>query len=900
MVTESSGKRRGLWYLLARLSGRIDRHGNIKPREKGDTFKTIVGFMIALVTILGAVVAWRSALAGTIAGNTEDSGLLASLNLQEATTTGSIQASQHRAAHLEYFRYLQLALKEIDQANAEIEQRTDITPEEAQALLRPIIENADLAITSRSFFDVRYLDENDNYDAERERAESLAEVAQEKDIDPDPQFRDADRYRALSVALIATLVVLAISLWLFALAETLEHPVKYVMALGGLVFIILGGIDAWAIEAGASLPDLYRTSELIAIITSAVLVIATTALIVFTLVRRGSRRGAYAPQGAPGYDMHSQPAPDGEGESKTESRFKEVVTMFIATITLFAAVVGWLQADAGAKGDEGIRDAQRFATDALGKESTGRALVDFQYGSAYRTWEELLVEALSAETAGDDRTAERLRNVMTETLRLSEELAAPTTDDSLDDVQPQETPIPAPQLLAAPYFDAKSGSAPDVARYEADVYVTKRTELSERSRLSGDLNNAWENKANAYIVHLTLLAAALALFGLSLSFSGLARPLFVTVGTAITLVTAGSVLSVYSEPVKYVSNSAVEAYARGVGLNWQGDAHGAVAAFDEALQLAPGYANALAGRGEAHLALASPEGHIAAAKDYEEAQVVGKDDAKVAWNLGWIYYLQGRFEDSIKMSRHSLELDPRQAAVRLNVAIAQLAAGKIDEARAEYRDAMSKVTQQVADIKASGKRVPPSLWFFLDAGGRDLESLFFRLDNLELTWIEAPPRDSIANAEAVQQATAEIFRDLKSLIASLENTGRAPEGEVTALIETFRFGAKSSVDEEEYTFADSFPSPVKEIIAKYNFEGMSNGQTIEWKVFFNGYERPEFRTKYVWDKGETGEAEQVFGEEYSISNVYSFDPGDYIVEMYIDNVFAQISSFDIQPYPTSP
>ncbi len=584
MVTESSGKRRGLWYLLARLSGRIDRYGNIKPREKGDTFKTIVGFMIALVTILGAVVAWRSALAGTLAGNTEDSGLLASLNLQEATTTGSIQASQHRAAHLEYFRYLQLALTEIDQANAEIEQRDDITPEEAQALLRPIIENADLAITSRNFFDVRYLDENDNYDAERERAESLAEVAQEKDVDPDPQFRDADRYRAISVAFIATLVVLAISLWLFAFAETLDHPVKYVMALGGLVFIILGGIDAWAIEASASLPDLYRTSELIATITSAVLVIATTALIVFTLVRRGTSRRAYAPQGVPAY---SQPVRDSEGELKTESRFKEVVTMFIATITLFGAMVGWLQADAGAKGDEGIRDAQRFATDALGKESTGRALVDFQYGSAYRTWEELLVEALSAETVGDGRTAERLRNVMTETLRLSEELAAPTTDDSLDDVQPQETPIPAPQLLAAPYFDAKSGSAPDVARYEADVYVTKRTELSERSRLSGDLNNIWENKANAYIVHLTLLAAALALFGLSLSFSGLARPLFVTVGTAITLVTAGSVLSVYSEPVKYISNSAVEAYARGVGLNWQGDAHGAVAAFDEALQTRP-------------------------------------------------------------------------------------------------------------------------------------------------------------------------------------------------------------------------------------------------------------------------------------------------------------------------
>ena len=885
--------------LIARISGRVDRHGNVRPSEEGDTFKTIVGFMIALVTILGAVVAWRSALAGTLAGNTEDSGLLASLNLQEATTTSSIQASQNRAAHLEYFRYLNLALAEIDQANAEIKQRPDITPEEVDAILRPIVQNADLAITSRGFFDVRYLDENNNYDAERQRAEALAEVAQEKDLDPEPQFVTADRWRAISVAFIAALVVLAISLWFFALAETLEHPVKYVMALGGLVFIVLGAVDAWAIEAGASLPALYSTSELISIITGAAILVATLALIAITLVRRRSSARAMGVAGAAGYDTQSQQLST-SGESKTEAGFKEVVTMLIATLTLFAAVVGWLQADAGGKGDEGIRDAQRFATEALGRESTGRALVDFQYGTAYRTWQELLVEALSAETVGDGRTAERVRNVMTETIRLSEELAAPTSSSTDDFAQPLPTPVPAPQLLAAPYFDAMGDQGPDVAGYEADVYVTKRTELSERSRLSGDLNNIWENKANAYIVHLTLLAAALALFGLSLSFSGIARPLFVTVGTAISLITAGSVFAVYAEPVRYIPNAAVEAYARGVGLNWRGDALGAVAAFDEALKLSPGYGNALAGRGEAHLALASAEGNIAAAKDYEEAQTAGKDDAKVAWNLGWIYYIQGRFEDSIRMSRHSLELDPRQAAVRLNVAIAQLAAGKIEEAKAEYRDAMTKVTQQVADFKAAGKRVPPSLWFFLDAGGRDLESLFFRLENLELTWIDAPPRDKIANAQAVQQAAGEMFRELKSLIVSLENTGRAPEGAVTATIESASFGAKASANQEEYTFAESFASPVKEVVARYKYGGMRNGQNVEWKVYLNGVERPEFRIKYVWDKGETGEADQVFGEEFSISNVYSFDPGDYIVEMYVDNLFAQISSFDIQPYPATP
>jgi hypothetical protein len=247
------------------------------------------------------------------------------------------------------------------------------------------------------------------------------------------------------------------------------------------------------------------------------------------------------------------------------------------------------------------------------------------------------------------------------------------------------------------------------------------------------------------------------------------------------------------------------------------------------------------------------------------------------------------------MSRHSLDLNPNQAGVRLNLALAQLAAGKIDDARAGYREAMDKVTQQVAAIKASGKKIPPSLWFYLDASGRDLESLFFRLEDLNLTWMEAPQKSAISDPKAVQDAAAEMFRELKSFIASLENTGRPPGDPITATIDTLSFGAKASNAETEYKFADSFTSPVKEIDTKFNFNGMRNGQNVEWKVYVNGEERPEFRKTLVWDKGESGEAEQLFGEEYSISNLYSFDAGDYIIEMYVDNQFAQIGSFDIQP-----
>lgn len=892
-------KQTGLLYrlrvFLARISGRLDSSGNIKPRERGATFSLLVALMLALVTIVGAVVAWRSAVAGTLAGNNEDAGLLASLNYQEAATTASIQASQNRATHLEYYRALRLAQTEVEQGLATIEARPDITQEEINALFRPVVEKADLALTNKFFFENRYLTEDDFYDAEREQSESLAEAAQTKDLNAEPQFIAADRYRAISVALVATLIVLAISLWFFALAEVVGHSVKYVLALGGLAFLALGSWAAWAIEGGAVLADIYRTSELFSIIIGAAILALSLALIIFSLVRSRTRQR--------NNDLNSAPhVPLSEGEdSPGETRFKQVVTMLIASATVFAALVGWLQADSGAKGDQAIRDAQRFASEALGKESTGRALVNFQYGTAFRTWVGLLAQARTAETNGDDRAAELYRSVMTETLALGEPLT--DAEGNLLESGTQTGSAPAPQLLAPPYFDALSGNDPDLAGYAADVYVTKRAELSERSDLAGGLNNAWENKANAYIVHLTLLAAALAMFGLSLSFGGLARPLFVTVGMAITLVTAGSVSTVYSEPVAYIPDSAVAAYARGFGLTYRGDYPGAVVSYNDALNLAPGYANALAGRGEAHIAMKSDEGFTAAAKDYEQAQLSGKNDAIVAGKLGWIYYLQGRFDDSIRASRQSLTFDPNRADVRLNLAIAQLASGKIEEAKAEYKAAMERAVQQVANAKATGKQVPPSLWRYLDTGGRDLEGLFFRLSDIKLSWIEAPPKSAIADAPAIQEATSEIFRDLKSMVTSLENTGLPPDEASPATFEEFSFGAKALITEDAFTFADSFTSPVRAVVMKYKYSGMSNGQNVVYKVFLNGVERPEFRAKRVWDKGESGEAEQSFGELstagdlYSVSNLYALDEGDYIVEMYVDNNLARIGSFDIQPAP---
>ena len=194
---------------------------------------------------------------------------------------------------------------------------------------------------------------------------------------------------------------------------------------------------------------------------------------------------------------------------------------------------------------------------------------------AYQTWYELDLQALGADLAEDTDAAARYRTVRDRVARLS-------------------------PLFANPYFDPASGYHPDVARYESDVYVVNSTRLSEKFTAYNELANAWDNRANTFIVHLTLLAVTLSLYGLSTTLRGFMRSVFITLGTVIAGIVALWALIVTVLPVPSISEAAINAYADGVGKAWYGDTDGAIASFGQALTVKPDYANALYERGNAY------------------------------------------------------------------------------------------------------------------------------------------------------------------------------------------------------------------------------------------------------------------------------------------------------------
>lgn len=575
-----------------------------------------------------------------------------------------------------------------------------------------------------------------------------------------------------------------------------------------------------------------------------------------------------------------------ERDSEESEATKRLVSILIATTTIIAALAAFLQTDAGGRATQANRNAQRYAIEALGTRATGQSQVDYGWYGAAKMYYDLDTQASTLDSTGETAIAERIRR----------------TRDKITTLSP---------LLAEPYFDPESGFYPSRGRFEADTFLVKATELSERYKVSATLNNIWNDKANTYIVHLTLLAVALALYGLSTAPDNWTRWVFIGAGCTLVLVTLAWMATTITTPVEVTSNQAIEAYAKGYGQAWRGDYEDAIATYDEVVKLAPEYASAFYERGSAHFSLTSdvlgedPQAAQAelrlAAADYERARNAGKDDGSVNWNLGWTYYLLGFFDESITTSRRALELDPNLFAVRCNLGVTLLADGKLDEARREYADAIKIVTDRVIAARSDGKEPPSSLWFYLNSCAADVDSLERRLNDQGRFWTQAPPRDLIADTPEIRAEIQRLVSEIRTMLVSLEYTGQVPGERPTANISTFRFSTHRQDENGDFVYDDNnlpiydpvenatFPSGTKKVGMLYDYQGMVPGQKEIWKVYRNGIENPSLRVVAEWGLGEQGTAVKPIS--YTYSTVFNFASGEYTVELYIDNHLVQRGSF---------
>ncbi|MBA3532020.1 MAG: hypothetical protein H0T73_08890 [Ardenticatenales bacterium] len=530
--------------------------------------------------------------------------------------------------------------------------------------------------------------------------------------------------------------------------------------------------------------------------------------------------------------------------------FNQFVAVLIALVTVLVALVTLLQTDASERTSQHERQAQQFAIQAMGLRTREKIQEDFGY-DAITTQSELYGAFAVAETLGAQR--------------------APGYDEAQARVN---------ELAEFLHFDPTSVIGPDLYGYDVATGVAQAVFLSEHYLVEMTLGQAWDSKGSSYILHLTLLAVSLALYGLATTVEGHGRTVFMVTGSAIVLLTLSWVIGVYAEPLPTVpSPQAIEAFAR--------------MDYDAALTASPTYANALQAQGNQRLLDAQtaallgepaevPALYEAAAASYRAAIAAGREENQMWLALGSVSYLLGDFAAAINAGERAVALDPTRLAARLNLGLARLAAGQLDAARAEY-DASMRLASLSVTVAAQGRAQPPaSFWLTLEEARRDLRLLEERLTGNEALFLEAPPLTAIADPATIQPAARALHNALGGLALALEYTGQPPIGEVTASVSPF------TLEDERGSTAETFPYSTESVTVRYQHEGMQEGQSVLWRLYASGEELTQLRSVAPWEGEATGEATHPL----SLGN-RALGIGRYTVELYIDYHLLQRGSFTI-------
>jgi tetratricopeptide (TPR) repeat protein len=123
----------------------------------------------------------------------------------------------------------------------------------------------------------------------------------------------------------------------------------------------------------------------------------------------------------------------------------------------------------------------------------------------------------------------------------------------------------------------------------------------------------------------------------------------------------------------------------GLALSKKGRVDEAIACFQRALQINPGYGPAHASLGNMLL----PRGRVdEAITHYQSALQIESSDAAVLGNLGIALFQKGRVDEAIRCFQQALQIKPDYAAHN-NLGIALARKGRVDEAIAEYQKALA-------------------------------------------------------------------------------------------------------------------------------------------------------------------------------------------------------------------
>lgn len=212
--------------------------------EQSDRLATMVAILIALATVIGAVVAWRASVAADGAGDADFAGLRATVNREETRSLAAVTAYENYSAFMNYHRYEVLG-------NLLVEEQNQVEDEAAAALEPERVNAHDLALANQQLFPNKFLNRDGSYALQRELGEIFADAAKEKELQPDGQYAEADTLRDKTNQLLIAVTIIAVALVLYTLVETVPGYMQYLLIGAGLLCTLAGSVMAIIVEFAA-------------------------------------------------------------------------------------------------------------------------------------------------------------------------------------------------------------------------------------------------------------------------------------------------------------------------------------------------------------------------------------------------------------------------------------------------------------------------------------------------------------------------------------------------------------------------------------------------------------------------------------------------------------------------
>jgi hypothetical protein len=208
-------------------------------------FKTIVALLIALVSIAGAVLAYRITIAAGLAADADVAGVVSSVNLHQARVASEAELYRDLRA------YLQVRIH--DQLSHDLIASRDLYPDEDPTRERLWDEGWTETHVAEAYLDQlnllpEYLRPDSSFDQTAALDIKVAERALTADFNREGHFAEADRLRAKIELLMGVALVLTVSLMFYALAEVIIRPIKYLFVALGTGIFFLAFLAALAIE----------------------------------------------------------------------------------------------------------------------------------------------------------------------------------------------------------------------------------------------------------------------------------------------------------------------------------------------------------------------------------------------------------------------------------------------------------------------------------------------------------------------------------------------------------------------------------------------------------------------------------------------------------------------------